>query len=794
MDIERERLALQHLEQALEWPAAERVPRLQAELADRPEALADVLELLQSAQSANQAMPTELAMGAAMQDSPPPERLGAYRLAALLGHGGMGRVFRGERADGVFEQSVAIKLMRKTLLPGPVSEQFARERQILARLQHPNIARLFDGGVAPDGQSYIVMELLSGDAINDYATDSQLSLRATLELFLQVCAAVQYAHTNLIVHADIKPNNVMVDGKGVAKLVDFGVARALSEAPAASSGASVGMTLAYASPARRRGEAPTIADDVFSLGVLLHELLSRLPDAPADVHSIAVRAQAEDVARRYATVDALRDDIQRWLDSRPVRAHGTGWQYVARKFVARHRLGVASGIVAALVLVAGAIALSLLYVRAERARHQAEQRFTDLRALSRSVLFDMYDRLDGVPRALELRRDMADAGQTYLDRLSQDPAAPQAVRLDVIEGLRRLAQVQATPGAASLGLVAQARQNLDRAEAMAATLPDDPVGLPTRTLILGRIALDRASIASEQDQDFAMADQALQRSRKFTDLALQRAPDDPQVQQLDRDWSVLMAGVLLWEGKYEQSQQLARAALARMPHNTPINGIPSAAPSAGQRQEQLQHARLLDILAEGLYYGGTPAAAELPYREQLELLQALSAAAPRDISLSRRVSRAGWALGTTLLQLERPKEAEPILAAAAAISQRLTDLDPDDQDLSRALHVVSAAHAQSLVALRRFDEALPVLESSVEARRKNAAHAQDNPSLARDYAIALVSWGDALAAAGQTAKACRQYALGKREFDAIRAAGRLADLDRNYALKLIDDSVARYCR
>ena len=790
VDIQRERIALHQLEEALLWPADERIARLQTQLAGEPDVLTIVLELLQAAESAEESMPTALAIGAAMQDTPPPERLGAYRLGPLLGHGGMGRVFKAERADGVFEQSVAIKLMRKTLLPGPVTEQFARERQILARLQHPNIARLFDGGIAPDGHSYIVMELLSGRAITEYAADHNLSLRATLELFLQVCAAVQYAHANLVVHADIKPSNVMVGADGVVKLLDFGVARALNDskgdAKTATANNSLGMTFAYASPARQRGAAPTIADDVYSLGVLLHELLTRCREVPADMRSIVERARAEEVEQRYATADALRDDMQRWLDSRTVHAHGLGWRYVAAKFVARHRFGVASGIAAALVLIAGTIALSLLYVRAERARHQAEQRFTDLRALSRFVLFDVYDRLEGVPRALELRRDMADAGQGYLDRLSQDPRAPQAVRLEVIEGLRRLAQVQAMPGVSSLGLVPQARANLDRAEQLATTLPDDPGELPTRMLILGRIALDRATIASANDLDFQIAQRALQRSRKLADMAMQRAPNDPQVLLLDRDWSVAMAGTLLWQGKYAQSQAVAREALARLPRNL-TNG-------PEQRAAQLQHARLLDILAEGIYYGGDPAGAEEPYRDQLKILQELSAAAPRDVSMSRRASRAGWALGVTLLEISRPKEAEPILAQASAIARQLAQLDPDDAEVARNMDIVTRAHAQALIALHRYDEALPVMQYSAEARRARAERAPDNASLIRDYAIALAGWGDALAAAGKVEQACRRYDEASATFEQMRAGGRLPDLDQDYSVKLLNESAGRYCR
>jgi len=183
MNLERERRLLRLVEEALAWPPETRDARLRTDLAHDPSFLEEVRAMLTAAESVDESLPTQMPLGTAFDESPPPERLGPYRIVELLGQGGMGRVFRAERADGVFEQTIAIKLMRRTRLPQAVAGQFARERQILARLRHPNIAQLFDGGVTPEGLSYFVMELVEGRPISQYAVEERLTVRELLMVF-----------------------------------------------------------------------------------------------------------------------------------------------------------------------------------------------------------------------------------------------------------------------------------------------------------------------------------------------------------------------------------------------------------------------------------------------------------------------------------------------------------------------------------------------------------------------------------------------------------------------------------
>src|SRR5215469_1882389 len=226
------------------------------------------------------AEPVQVIAGEMIRGGRQGQRIGPYRLIRLLGRGGMGVVFLAERADGQYSQQVAIKLMSAVLSGSPdMLIRFRAERQILARLEHPNIARLLDGGITDDGQSYLVIEYVDGDTLGEYCRRVQPSLNARLELFLQICDAVEYAHRYLVIHRDLKPANILVTANGTPKLLDFGLARLLDPSILGLSGAHTRaserlLTPEYASPEQVRGEAISTATDVFGLGILLYELLA----------------------------------------------------------------------------------------------------------------------------------------------------------------------------------------------------------------------------------------------------------------------------------------------------------------------------------------------------------------------------------------------------------------------------------------------------------------------------------------------------------------------------------------
>lgn len=326
-------------------------------------------------------------------------RIGAFRLVRELGQGGMSAVFLGEREDADFRQQAAIKLLRRGLYSELEQRLFQRERRVLAALEHPHIARLIDGGVTPAGVPYLVMEFVDGLPITRFANAGSLDVRARVRLFGVVCRAVAEAHRNLIVHRDIKPSNILVAADGTVKLLDFGIAKLIEEDDTGATGTVGVFTPDYAAPEQLRGGTITTATDVYGLGVLLHEMLlglkpggtpTRRPssrvnetvdaDVPrierarlrkllrGDLDNILLKALAEEPQRRYASAGALADDIDNWLAGRTVAAHPPSRVYRARKFVQRHRGGVA---VTALFLAAIFAALGLALWQADVARREA---------------------------------------------------------------------------------------------------------------------------------------------------------------------------------------------------------------------------------------------------------------------------------------------------------------------------------------------------------------------------------------------------------------------------------------
>jgi serine/threonine-protein kinase len=294
-------------------------------------------------------------------------RLGAYVLDEEIGRGGMAVVYAAHRADGAFEQQVAVKVLGTGLLPTSATERFRREQELLARLHHPHIATLLDGGVADDGTPFLVMERIDGVAIDRYCDGRGLGPRDRVELLLQVCDAVAWAHRNLVVHRDIKPGNVLVTGAGDAKLLDFGIAKLLEpdgSAREATQARSRLLTPGYAAPEQLTGATVTTATDVYGLGRILERLLAG-HSVDADLANIRAHALHPDPERRYADARTFAEDLQRWREGRPVEATPDSWNYRLRKWAVRRR-GVLAA--AALILGVGAAGVATTVAKAAAAR------------------------------------------------------------------------------------------------------------------------------------------------------------------------------------------------------------------------------------------------------------------------------------------------------------------------------------------------------------------------------------------------------------------------------------------
>jgi tetratricopeptide (TPR) repeat protein len=402
--------------------------------------------------------------------------IGAYRIVRSLGEGGMGSVFLAVRDGADFEQRVAIKLVRGGAAAESLVRRFVQERQILAALEHPHIARLIDGGTTRDGLPYLVMEYIDGVPIDRYCSEQRPSTRARLELFLRLCDAVQYAHRNLVIHRDLKPANVLITGDGTPKLLDFGIAKLTS--PTASDATMTRMmTPDYASPEQLRGDPVSTATDVYSLGVLLYEMLTghrpfdgctRTPEAEpsrpsshtrslrGDLDNILLKAVAPDPARRYASVEQFAEDLRRYLGGHSVAARRESFAYVASKFVRRNKLAVAAAAIAFVAIVA---ALFITY----RQKQIAERRFDEVRALARAVVFDIHDAIAPLPGSTRARELIVRRALVYLDHLATESSDNTPLAMELARAYLKIGDVQGRPYQPNLGDTAGARESYAKA-------------------------------------------------------------------------------------------------------------------------------------------------------------------------------------------------------------------------------------------------------------------------------------------------------------------------------------------
>jgi len=392
-----------------------------------------VLALEARANSASNAMATVTPGERGDSDTDPPERVGAFDLKRRIGRGGMGDVWLAHRADGLYEQTVAIKLIQRR--PRAVAA-FNDERRFLAQLEHPNIARLIDGGVTDDGLPWLAMEFVNGRSIEDAAM--VLALPGRLRLFIEAADAVQFAHSRMIAHGDIKPSNILVDDGERVKLLDFGVSRMIGGVGSPTPRLQP-LTPEFASPQRREGAGPSVRDDVYALGKTLERIIQGAGDREID--AIAAKARSDSESERYSSVAELIADIERWQAIMPVTALPDTRRYRAAKFAERHHISLSAAAAAFLLLLTTSVIATFNYFVAERSRAQAELRFDEVRELARFLLFDQYDALARQPGAVALRAAIASEAAVYLDRLASSGGSRRS------KGClqRRILEIRRTP-------------------------------------------------------------------------------------------------------------------------------------------------------------------------------------------------------------------------------------------------------------------------------------------------------------------------------------------------------------
>jgi len=680
---------------------------------------------------------------AAMYEDPQAgKRIGAYRILREAGRGGMGVVYLAERADGQYQQQVALKLIKRGMDSDAILQRFLHERQILARLQHPNVARLLDGGMTDEGQPYFAMEHVDGRPVTIYCDEHRLGVEARLRLFMNACAAVQYAHQNLVVHRDLKPSNMLVTGTGELKLLDFGIAKVLGgearEATATELG-SRALTPEYAAPEQLRGEPVTTAADVYALGVVLyellvgrrpHELARGEPDALArlaaaepvrpstavvreaeanepatagggitpasvsrdrgtrpdrlrrrlagDLDTICLKALRREPERRYASAQALRDDLERHLTGLPVLARPDTVAYRATRFVRRHRVGVGAAAAIAMLLVGFSTVTAVQSARIgaqadriARERDKAEEVKEFVLSLfevsnplveakgdtvtARGLLERGVERIDeelaGQP---EVQAEMLSViGTAYQELGRFDRARPLLERaLTQRREVRGPEHVDVARSLNDLGTLLRLKGDYAAAERL------HRESLAIRRKLLGDEHLDVADSLNElgvllRKQGEHAAAEAFYREA----LALRRklqGEEHPEVLTLTNNLAVL----LYYKGDYDASEALHRETLA-LRRRVLGDEHPEVALSLGN-------------LGWGFYEKGDYDAAEPFYREAIAMQRKVLGEEHPYLALNI------YSLGMILLRKGEPDAAEPLLREALAMRRKLLGEEHDE--------------------------------------------------------------------------------------------------------------------
>jgi non-specific serine/threonine protein kinase/serine/threonine-protein kinase len=739
-------------------------------------------------------------------------RLGPWRLVRRIASGGMGEVFLGERADGAFEMQVAVKLLREGLADDLDLARFARERQILARLEHVNLVRILDGGVSDAGLPYFVMELVDGEPIDAWCERREATLARRLELLHAVCGVVHYVNQRGIVHRDLKPRNILVTPDGVVKLVDFGIATGLpgpDAVPEPTRTALRGMTIQYASPEQIRGDPVDAASDVYALGVVMVRLLAGVlpyavdastasgfelakaicdveprrmselvPEGPGaaarrralagDLDAIAAKALRKDRATRYQTAAELDDDLFRHRSRLPVRARRGAFSYRFGRWLAKHRALAGAAIVSNLVLLLG-IAATLAEVHEARAqRERANRNYASLRALTKDFLFELDDAIAALPGSLPARKLVVGKAQQYLQTLAGQARqgtgadADGALDLDLGISYRKLADLQDMPGRPNLGNPDAALADYTESVRLLQPLASDGPRLHASADVIVRAHrelvltwLRRASVLSANARPDD-AEQALRAGEAVLDELMQLVPPDTETDRLRASLYGGLSWVLHEKGDvaaFERYADRSEAILERL-----VAADPGDTTSLMRLQSSYAR-RTAD-------YAGRPATPDnlqrglASARRWAAIGERLLARGPNDPSYLPIAAEAQMFLGRAWARLGERRRALDAIDQGDALLARELRLDPGDDTALQIMTDLHLARARVLLDARDPDGA------RAQARQALAFFDRRSPA-ARTDRYNLLAAAQAHHAA---ALAWRQSAERDRDRPAARAA------------------------
>jgi serine/threonine protein kinase len=724
---------------------------------------------------------------------------GVYRAVELLGRGGTSAVYRAQRADGQFDHVVALKVMAGYLAGPEFLKKFDTERRLLATLSHNNVTRLLDGGVSASGDPYLITEFVDGQPLDRYCDEHKLDIPARLHIFRQICDAVDYAHRNLIVHRDLKPANILVNTDGVVKLLDFGTASMLAKHADITVTRMRMLTPRYASPEQLRGEIVNISTDVFSLGVVLYELLSgawpfgdpnsvlselnraagqMAPAYPAtvitpaaaecrstsreqltrvlkgDLAAIVLKALEAEPAQRYESVRQFAADIDSYLAGRPVSARPQTALYRAGKFLRRRWFAVA----AAAIFVFGLLGATLY---ASQQARIARGRYADLRSLTTMLLFELKDAINDIPGSTQAQKILATRVVKSLDQMEHQSAADPKLRLDLAEAYRQLGELQGSPYGQNLGDSAGALANVGKARALAqeqlksdsknqAALYTAAISARTAGEIHFGGGQTQAAIADMNDSTSTI-EQLLQLSHTIPNL-LEAAIDHQVFGDIyGQPGTSSLGDPALAAAQYRRTIELDEASLRLDPHFT-----------RAQRGIALLRLKLGDLTRFG-----DPENALAEYRQALTALDSLPVEEKNKPGTRRLRVLFLRKVGGALTDLQQYDEAEPFLKQSLAMLEEFLAADPDD---SRARYdVVNGTESAYRLYSSKKDwvRALPLAERLVSVMNDLLAKEPGNivwKASRGNYQYALAT---ALAETGDRSRAASIGAEGLRELGAV---------------------------
>lgn len=756
-------------------------------------------------------MTARLLVGKSVQ---PVDQCGSYRLIRLLGQGGMGAVYLGERADGAIDHQVAIKLASQTGASPEFTSRFLLERRILAQLNHPCIARLIDAGTASNGQPYLVMEYVDGVPIDQFAAG--LPLNAKLELFMQVCDAIAYAHRRLVIHRDIKPSNILVTPNGQPKLLDFGIAKILDDSSERTVTAQRFLTPGYASPEHIEGGAQGTPSDVYSLGAVLCRLLTgSTPQSPSDAaqvkldktlptdlrHVIAKAMRAEP-DERYPSADAFAADIRAFLDLRPVAARsGNAW-YKARKLARKYWLPATAAVVAV-------VGLSVGLIVANRERALAQRRFDQVRQLA-SQLSSVQKDIRFLPGSVKANERIISISQDYLSKLGAEAAGDLGLSLEIGVGYLELARAQG-------GLISTNAGKDDDAY---------------KSLILAGSHLDRVLAAQPQNRGALLAsletahdimvmgeatfrkNQSTEQSSTYAGKVEQRIqslmnPGPLSLAERETIVRALCNASITFSNLNKSAESMDYALRAvRIAQDLPANRTKAASllmlansqRMNGDLAGALKSARECRAISEGLvrkddsrtvfdYASALQREGQVlgdegisleqwreaaqPLGKSFDLMDEFARNDPKDARSRSRLAYIGVGLGYALQQYD-PGRAVAIYDEAI---QRIVENSSEDARRYEVLVVAGSSYA--LRRLGRRAEAGNRVERAIDLLRQLKEYPADRIELGTEVEIALRAWADHLDETGRTERALGVY-------DEIRQKARFSGGEPNTNLPLAD--------